>query len=384
MIYRALVFFRVRSLVVLAVSLILVWQPSSSYAQVPRSEDSVRVLLAAHAVPLNDGGKTVLLSEAREHDFFLLGELHGETNIPNLLRTLWPELWHAGYHHVAAELSPWAAENLQKPSLPNNLPIVGLWTRDEALILRQFATPNQNVLWGCDIEEGQPEQLIREMARLNPANATLQQMSRMTEGGYKRNQAAELLKLAETAEPARDAAFNGISLWRSLRDTLIVERLRSKSESRLPASDTRELVMKHLFLTHYRQEPHGKVFFRFGRNHLHRGYDARGVSTLGNFAAEFAVSENKTVFNVGAFAAGGKEHLAGKTFDADERQDEPTFALLADLSHANDTLFDLRPLRAVLHSLPPDNRSSLEANLVYWADSYDFLLCYPVVSPLSR
>jgi hypothetical protein len=26
--------------------------------------------------------------------------------------------------------------------------------------------------------------------------------------------------------------------------------------------------------------------------------------------------------------------------------------------------------------------TALEVNLIYWADSYDFLLCYPSVSPL--
>jgi hypothetical protein len=85
---------------------------------------------------------------------------------------------------------------------------------------------------------------------------------------------------------------------------------------------------------------------------------------------------------VGVFAAGGKEHLAGKTFDADERQDELSFALLAQLAGANATLFDLRVVRPMLHSIAPDKRTPQEINLTYWADSYDFLICYPVVSPL--
>jgi hypothetical protein len=141
--------------------------------------------------------------------------------------------------------------------------------------------------------------------------------------------------------------------------------------------------MKQLFLTHYRMTPDGKVLLRFGRNHLHRGYDARGVSTLGNFVAEWAFAEDKSVFNVGVFAAGGKEYLAGKAFDADERQDELTFALLANLAGTNATLFDLRPLRPLLHAIAGEKRSPLETNLIYWADSYDFLLCYPAVSPLA-
>ena len=72
----------------------------------------------------------------------------------------------------------------------------------------------------------------------------------------------------------------------------------------------------------------------------------------------------------------------GQTFSADERQDEPTFALLADIAGKNATLFDLRTVRATLHSIPREQRTRLEVNLVYWADSYDFLVCYPSVSPL--
>ena len=55
---------------------------------------------------------------------------------------------------------------------------------------------------------------------------------------------------------------------------------------------------------------------RFGGNHL-RGYDARGVSTLGNFVAETALAQDTGLFRVGSFAAGGKKHLAGETFGAD-------------------------------------------------------------------
>jgi hypothetical protein len=45
---------------------------------------------------------------------------------------------------------------------------------------------------------------------------------------------------------------------------------------------------------------------------------------------------------------GGEEHLAEQTFGPDERQDEPTFALLAELSGSIPTLFDLRGLRPKL------------------------------------
>jgi hypothetical protein len=346
------------------------------------AQESIRAALAAHAKPLQDAGEALLVTEARNHDLFLLGELHGETEIPALLKDLWPQLWSAGYRNVGAEISPWAAKHLEQAEGGETIPTVGLWTRDQAAVVRQFAPQDQNVLWGCDIDEGQPEHLILDMARLNPEDATLQRMTSITAHGYNRKQAPELLSLAETEHPAHDLSLNGISLWQSIRDTLQVESLRSTPNTKLAASEARELIMKKLFLAHYQQGPEGKVLLRFGRNHLHRGYDARGISTLGNFVAEWALAEDKSVFNVGVFAAGGKEHLAGKTFDADERQDEPAFALLASIAKANATLFDLRPIRPLLHSIPPEKRTPLEVNLTYWADSYDFLICYPTVSPL--
>jgi hypothetical protein len=57
--------------------------------------------------------------------------------------------------------------------------------------------------------------------------------------------------------------------------------------------------------------------------------------------------------------------------------------LLAGLAGTNATLFDLRPLRPRLHSIAVGKRTLLEVNFVYWVDSYDFLLCYPIVSPLT-
>ena len=145
--------------------------------------------------------------------------------------------------------------------------------------------------------------------------------------GYSRKNAPELLRLAESGRPVHDVAVGGESLWTSMLDTLRVEALRSDAHTRYAASDARERVMKELFISHSKREPQGKVLLRFGRNHVHRGYDARGISTLGNFVSEWSIARGQSAFNVGVFAAGGKEHLAGHTFNADERQDEPAFSV---------------------------------------------------------
>lgn len=367
---------------ILAVCFLFAWGPSPLGAAENASEKVIREEISRHAVPLDGAGKTLLLNEARTHDYFLLGELHGEMEIPELLGDLWPDLWSAGYRHVAAEVSPWAANQLRQRESAT-APVVGTWTRAEADLVNKLAAPNENVLWGCDIEEIGVQGLIQDLGKMNPADAQLRQMNEIVAQGYSRKLAKELLSLAKSAHPAHDRVVGGESLWRDLQDTLRVEALRADPDSRFYASEARERLMKDLFLEHRGQEPQGKVMLRFGRNHLHRGYDARGISTLGNFVSEWALAQHQSVFNVGVFAAGGQERLLGKTFDADERQDELGFDFLANLAGSQATLFDLRPIRSMLHAIPQNQRTGLEANLVYWADSYDFLLCYPVVSPLG-
>ena len=372
--------FLMRLLTTLACVPLLLCFPGRLPAQEP-AETSIKQMLVTHATPLKAGGEEILRKEAEEHQYVLLGELHGEVEIPQLLSDVWPRLWKAGYRYIAAEVSPWAAAHLERPATDDATPVPGLWTRQQTADMRRVAS-GQSVLWGCDIEEEQPDLLIRQMALLNPTDDSLHKMQEVVSHGYVRKLAPELLLLAKSARPKHDPQIGGASLWDSTLDTLKVEALRSDPRTRYAASSAREQVMKELFLRHRAQAPQGKVLLRFGRNHLHRGLDARGISTLGNFVAEWALAQGQSVVNVGAFAAGGKEHLAGRTFDADERQDESTFALLASLSGSVATLYDMRPLRPMLHAIPAEKRTPLEANLTYWADSYDYLLCYPSVSPL--
>jgi len=74
-----------------------------------QSDVAVSAVLANHHYDLASGGREFLLNGAGASDLFLLGELHGDSEIPNLLKDLWPEMWTQGYRHTAAELSPWAA-----------------------------------------------------------------------------------------------------------------------------------------------------------------------------------------------------------------------------------------------------------------------------------
>ncbi|MDT7815899.1 MAG: hypothetical protein QOJ42_5815 [Acidobacteriaceae bacterium] len=81
------------------------WIPATHLAAQNATDESIRKELTLHARVLHASGEAVLLEEASEHQYFLLGELHGENEVPNLLSDLWPALWRAGYRHVAAEVS---------------------------------------------------------------------------------------------------------------------------------------------------------------------------------------------------------------------------------------------------------------------------------------
>jgi len=57
-----------------------------------QSDVAISAALADHQYNLPTGGREFLLNEADASDFFLLGELHGDNEIPHLLKDLWREM----------------------------------------------------------------------------------------------------------------------------------------------------------------------------------------------------------------------------------------------------------------------------------------------------
>src|SRR5262245_32840875 len=133
--------------------------------QVP---DSVTLQLQEAQYDLATDGQAFLLREAAGASFFLLGELHGENEIPALIRAIWPSMWKTGYRNVAAEISPWAANQLEFGD--GHVPVFGLWTQPEATFVASLKRNRAVVLWGCDIEEAQPDPPLRLLAAANPGN----------------------------------------------------------------------------------------------------------------------------------------------------------------------------------------------------------------------
>src|SRR5437870_12790126 len=183
------------SWLILSLSLVVVATPI--VPQVPQGDNPILTALTDHQQDLETDGLKFLLDEASKNDFFLLGEVHGDNEIPKLLTTLWPVMWKQGYRHIAAEVSPWAAHQLEFAPVGKGPDVMGLWTKQEVSDVRTFAGPNEDVIWGCDIEEAQPQLPIAELASLNPDDADMKRMRDLTKDGYNRKMAPDRLGKTE-------------------------------------------------------------------------------------------------------------------------------------------------------------------------------------------
>lgn len=354
--------------------------------RIAAGQDNVIRLLKLHQFDATSDGKKFLLSEAKKVNFFLLGELHGEQEIPQLLYSIWPEMNRNGYHHVVAEISPWTAQKLEFGTGADTLQVEALWSNKEARFFRAKSNRIKNpIILGCDMEEISLNLLINDLAQENPYDTMMNKVLLKIKEGYNRRMSPDLLRILSNYRPARDKKYNHTSLFDNIISSLKIDSSRNYTDSRFKAQLLRENLMKDYFLEQYRSLPKvnsGKFLFRFGRNHLHRGYDSRGISTFGNFVSEFAISEGLMSFNVATFAAGGKCELMGETFDADERDDDFAFQYLSEQANYDATIFDLRPLRIYLHALKTEARTELQNRLLFWADSYDAIICFKKVTPL--
>jgi hypothetical protein len=165
-----------------------------------------------HQYDLSMEGRAFLLKEAESASFFMLGELHGENEIPALIREIWPPMWQTGYRHIAAEISPCAANRLEFRPHGAAEPIRTLWSQAEATFVASFNKGPGSVLWGCDMEEAQPHLLIRDLAAANPKNQAVQSAAEMTKSSYRRSMAPELLQQLQKAIGIKDLLIGGLSL----------------------------------------------------------------------------------------------------------------------------------------------------------------------------
>ena len=132
---------------VFALSLVAFGLNPAPHRATDQPDSQILAVLTNNQYDIEAEGRKFLLTEAIKNDFFLLGELHGDREIPALLESLWLEMWKLGYRHIAAELSPWAARELEFAPAGKGPEVQGLWTKREATDVHAFAHSTTSVIW---------------------------------------------------------------------------------------------------------------------------------------------------------------------------------------------------------------------------------------------
>jgi len=342
---------------------------------------------------LSRPGSDILRSALAEAQFVLLGEgVHGMSQIPDFGVALCAELAPRGFHHMALEIGPSVAPELEKfartadgakplaqflKTYPETIAFYN-W-REEFAMLQQCenaASPEGMTLWGVDQEfMGATGFLLDKILATNPgpdAKAAIQALRK------------------ENAE-ARAAAMNSGNFWDLLmtaakqealdhvRDLLAKQSnpeaqqifasllasseiyLKNKADS-YNSNRQRALLMKQNFVAPFSRamQPGStppKVLFKFGDMHMFRGMNPLHSSELGNLAGEFAEAYGLKSVNIlilglkgqqVRFAGIGKPSQPGSFDNTAEKDSDFPFLkpLFENLVAGSWTIYDLRSLRS--------------------------------------
>lgn len=359
---------------------------------------------------LQGAGAVWLQAEAELAQFVLLGEDHGLAENEILTGALWRALVPLGFRHLAIEEGPWLAsfqdryvrsghawalEAYRSAVLPASPPA----SVEHLALLKELrqTTPTQKapVIWGLD-QERRAVPLLSRLVALAPTAAARSVAEASLVEAQQREAAGHYLLdgYADQIDALRRAFASRPSNETTWILSLIARSNRIYDDGNAPAAEKRgylsnqerEEMMKDAFLENYRVaqragERQPRVLLRVGSWHGMRGYSPTRVSSLANFAAEFAKAERGSLFNIVMTCADGKRSGIGKAAGQVQscgNEQEPWITDVRAALTAPMTVFDLRPLRAAYHA----GVAQVPAEVVPYVFSYDALLVVSRSSPL--
>ncbi|TJY37778.1 hypothetical protein [Pontimicrobium aquaticum] len=384
-------------------------------------------IVKANTYPIQFNGKDIsgqgsqwLINEASKSNYFLVGERHGTANIPNISGAIFSKLTEVDYHLAALEIGRQASIEVQEilknggyDSLKTFLEnpkyfqaIAFLDWKEESLLASRIVSESklkEKAIWGLDQEFlfGFKMYLerLRKLATTDTQKNLLSKLdlqleeNRFLMGSPIKNDLTELKSLFVDNNDAL-----------SLLDALLISNKiygRFRGEiTRVESNAIRENLMKqnlvHLISNYEKQQGISpKVFFKFGGFHSAPSL-SNGMSTLGTFIEEWAISRNETAFNIyidavsGQTLASGQDNVEGGkgtiqvmsyfgSIDPDKSPDDKSrHVFINQLKNTNGLfLIDLRPLRKHLYELSP----FLNSKAVQLITGFDAYLAIPNVSP---
>ncbi len=359
-----------------------------------------------------------LVAEGKAAQFFMLGEEHGIAENPKLAGQLFETLAKDGYAKFVIEVSPPMADALDEAArggidgLRGQLLAPGggaafFTMQEEAEMLarvRASVTGEAPVLWGVDYEVGGDRLLmarLEPMAKPKAAAEALAKLRAASEAGWARHAAEKnpqfiftfagdpaLVRAVREAWPKRPAAASRILT--TLEETLEINALWVAGkgyDSNVRRSDD----MRANLLRHWQEERAGgrkpKVFFKMGSSHLVHGRNDSETFDIGTLAPEIAYIEGGKAFQVMILQGKGSPTAVFDAADWIYRPSDPKDNYDQGLSAIFDaadpktfTLFDLRPLRAILGYW----RDGTDPALMRVVHGYDMLLVMSGSTPSSN
>jgi erythromycin esterase-like protein len=372
---------------------------------------------------LNGPGAELLRPALADAQFVALGEDHGIQQIPDFAAALCTELVPNGFHHMALEIGPYVASDLEKMArsadgmkkfaefekqYPETIAFYN-W-REEFAMLQQCekaAAPDGITIWGVDQEfMGSAGYLLEKILATNPGPEAKARVESLLKENNEAQAAAvktgdpgksfltgakqeeldhtrELLKKQGNAEAQR--LFDALAGSREIYQ-------KNRSGNYYESNRQRALLMKEnftrLFSVAWQQAgAPPKIFFKFGGFHMFRGLNPMHSSELGNLAGEIAEAHQLKSVHIlilglkgqqSRFAGIGKpsqpaplDLVGGK--DSDFLYLKPLWENQAANSW---TLYDMRALRDTFSKY-----GKIEAGLERIIFGYDFVVLIPDPKP---
>lgn len=381
-----------------------------------------RTSLILHNGMFSGSGAAVLNSAVQQSRFVLIGEDHLAREIPPIAAALCDVMHPDAY---AVEVGPYATRFIASLlSNPNRIPIMTarddthpdnmafLNMRPENDLAAHCAASSHNphfALWGLDQEFlGAAPTLLQAMAATHPGPLSRAAIAAaQTKDRAATAQAASTGDFMELFLPASTDAdiqalqsaidADGTPATRDiLHEFTLSRRIYRLNAQRSPdANLLRSQLLKQHFLADYlpfkQQTAFPRILFKFGDNHVGKGFDDNHQLNLGDFIAELADGEKAQSLHLLVLGARGMHYdwagygkpMGQKPFVMSDDPDYKWVALAAsdlvspDPAHPGTqlTLFDLRLLRYRGLDLPPR-----WAHVIY---SYDLLILIPQLSVAS-
>ena len=361
--------------------------PPRAQSQTPPSPQQQRLLeaLRGNRLPLtmSDGrpagpGWDLLVREARNARFTLIGEEHGVAETAQLAAALFTALRRSGYSRFAIELSPIIAQDIEAAGRRNGrqgivdfLTAPGTFTfynmGEEAQFLADVikaAPSGERVLWGFDREIFSDRYLISKLEPRVPPRAR-EAFARLKEAStsawaqgnpFTMSQDPAVASAVRAAWPNPDRESDII--LRTLEESLAINVAARTSNW---AYTERRTQWNRVNMAARLREEQGrnrqpKVMMKFGYNHMIRGANYVNAFDLGTMADEAAALTGDRAFHILVLPGPGSRQavlgpggsftsVSSDEFDEFRAGDQRLTRVLSNADATGHEVIDLRALR---------------------------------------